>query len=346
MVLNKIRFHLNLNPSQLTIRICFHIMRVLYFLLIVVSTFSAAAQRISNTTLYHNITSQHYFRFHYENDYFSATDIYYTQGINLEYVHPAIRYSPTSKLLIRSRSKESKFGIAIEHLGYTPTSISHPEILEGDRPFAAGLFVKTFSIVNDAVRGERISSSLSVGVIGPVAGGKEIQVTIHNWINDDLPQGWQNQIQNDAILNYQVDYERRLLSIKDYFLLAGKASARAGTFNTKASAGTILMAGHFDDPFSSFLKQKLKIQVFVYAEPLLNIVGHDATLQGGLFNTSSPYSISSSQINRFVFQGNTGIIFRIKNIQLEYFQSFLTKEFEAGGTHKWGGVRIGWYRGS
>ena len=321
-------------------------LRIYYLLLIVGTTFPATAQRISNSTLYRDIPSPHYFRIHYENDYFSETDIYYTQGINLEYVNPSIRKFPMAKLLIRSSSKENKFGIAIEHEGYTPTSISHPEILKGDRPFAAGLFLKTFSIVSDAIRGERISSSFSTGVIGPMAGGKEVQETIHQWINYKLPLGWQNQIQNDIILNYQVDYERRLLSIKDYLLLAGKASARAGTYNTKLYAGTILMVGYFDDPFSSFLKQKFKIQVFLYAEPSVNIVGHDATLQGGLFNTSSAYTISNNQINRFVFQGNAGIIFKIKNIQLEYFQSYLTQEFETGSNHKWGGIRIGWYKRS
>lgn len=303
--------------------------------------FSASAQQISNTALYRNVSSPKYFRIHYENDYFSEADIYYTQGINLEYVHPEIGNFLTSKLLIQSTSKEIKYGIALEHEGYTPTSITHPEILLGDRPFAACLFLKTFSIINDATRKERISSSLNMGVIGPMAGGKEIQEGIHRLINYTLPLGWQNQIQNDLILNYQVEYERGFFSLPDYLLLSAKAGARVGTFNTKVSAGFILMAGLFDDPFTNFSKQKRKNQVYLYAEPLLNVVGHDATLQGGLFNTS-PYTISSNQINRFVFQGNAGIVFKIKTLQLEYFQSYITKEFETSGTHAWGGVRIGW----
>jgi lipid A 3-O-deacylase len=318
--------------------------RLLVLLLLVGVTSSLLAQRISNTALYRDVLSQKYFRIYYENDYFSETDIYYTQGINLEYVHPSIGNFFTSKLLVRSAGKEMKYGLSLEHEGYTPTSISHSEILRGDRPFAAALFFKTFSIASDAVRKERISSSLSAGVIGPVAGGKEIQETIHRWINYTLPQGWQNQIGNDVILNYQVDYERGLFSVQDYFLLSGKASVRAGTFNTRASVGTILMLGRFDDPFSNFLKQKTKWQVFVYAEPLVNLIGHDATLQGGLLNATSAYTIASTQINRWVFQGNAGIVFRVKNIQLEYFQSYLTKEFETGGSHHWGGIRVGWFK--
>jgi len=305
--------------------------------------FTASAQRISHTALYRNIGSPNYFRIHYENDYFSGTDIYYTQGINLEYVNPAVGKLWISKLLLRSSGKENKFGVSLEHEGYTPTSISHSEILYGDRPFAACLFLKTFSMANDAGRRERISSALSAGVIGPAAGGKEMQEAIHRWINAKQPQGWQNQIQNDLILNYQVEYERGLFTVNNYFSFSGKAGGRAGTFNTKAYAGTVLMVGYFDDPFTNFAEQKIKTQVYFYAEPLVNAVGFDATLQGGVFNKSSPYTISAADINRFVFQGNAGLVFKINTWQFEYFQTYLTKEFVTGHYHIWGGVRIAWY---
>jgi lipid A 3-O-deacylase len=316
--------------------------RLLFLNVLFLLTISAPAQQISNTAMYRNISSSKYFRVHYENDYFSATDIYYTQGINVEQVHPIIGKWSTSKLLISGAPEKTKFGISIEHEGYTPTSISHPEILYGDRPFAACLFLKTFSIVNNPDKRARISSALSAGVIGPAAGGKEMQETIHHWVNAKQPQGWQNQIQNDVILNYQVEYERGLVTT-DYFSLAGKVAARAGTFNTKASVGTIFMAGIFDNPFVNFSTPKNKSQVYLYAEPLLTLVGYDATLQGGLFNKTSAYTISSTSVSRLVFQGNAGLIIVIRALQLEYFQSYLTKEFKTGNYHMWGGIRIGWY---
>jgi lipid A 3-O-deacylase len=308
-------------------------------------TLPLPAQHISNTALYRDVSSLKYFRIHYENDYFSGTDIYYTQGINLEYVHPAVERLLSSKLLLRSSTKETKFGISLEHEGFTPTSLTHPEILYGDRPFAACLFLKTFSIVNDPERMERISSDFSAGVIGPAAGGEQIQEAIHRVVKATLPQGWQNQIQNDVILNYQADYERGLLHYDKYFLFSGVAGLRAGTFNTKATLGTSLMMGYFDNPFTNFSKQKSKTQVYLYGEPLLNLVGYDATLQGGLINKSSPYTISSPAISRYVFQGNSGLVIKLNGLQLEYFQTFLSKEFITGHYHIWGGVRVGWQIG-
>jgi hypothetical protein len=54
---------------------------------------------------------------------------------------------------------------------------------------------------------------LSVGVIGPAAGGEEIQTAIHRNTKNDLPHGWRYQIQNDFILNYTLTYEHCLLQL-------------------------------------------------------------------------------------------------------------------------------------
>jgi hypothetical protein len=84
-----------------------------------------------------------------------------------------------------------------------------------------------------------------------------------------------------------------------------------------------------------------KLSLYGYWQPLINIIGYDATLQGGLFNTSSPYTIASSDMARLTFQSNAGIVMNIGKFYLEYFHTFLTKEFETGLQHSWGGVRIG-----
>ena len=300
------------------------------------------AQAIDNSVSYRNVDANKYFRFHYENDYFSGTDIYYTQGILFEYANPAIGKFFLTKILVGSDKMEKKFGVSVELNGYTPTSISHTEILVGDRPFASCLFLKTFLIANDSIRKLRISSSLSTGVIGPAALGEEIQTTIHRWLHDKTPMGWSNQIQNDVVLNYQVDVEKSIIS-SSHFQFNGKAGGHIGTLSDKAYGGFTLMAGNFDNPFNNISKQKKNFQVYVFLEPLINFVGYDATLQGGMFNKSSPYTIPTSDINRVVFQNNYGIVFKLRKMYLEYFQTYLTKEFETGGEHKWGGIRIGRY---
>lgn len=308
-------------------------------------SFSAWCQRIDNFASQRAIGSAKYLRFHYENDYFSETDYYYTQGMMLEVAHPVLAKFPSSNVLWHPSSFETKYGVAIEHEGYTATSISHDEVLSNDRPFAACLFLKFFAISSDYSRRRRLVTSLVVGMIGPVAGGEKIQKSIHSWdwINGLSPKGWTHQIQNDLLLNYQLEYEKEVFSIKNVFSLAGKVGGRLGTLSDKVYGGVLVRLGLFDDPYLNLSKQKRSFQVYLYSESLINGVGYDATLQGGVFNPNNDYTISVDRLKRAVFQQNSGLVLKISRFNIEYFQSFLTKEFTEGTSHHWGGLRLGYW---
>ncbi|HMH23348.1 MAG TPA: lipid A deacylase LpxR family protein [Puia sp.] len=300
------------------------------------------AQAIDNTGIFRNISSDHYFRINYENDFFSGTDREYTQGIYIEKVTPSFRRFFLSKLLWHPRNGLVKYGIAIEHEGYTPNYIDRPEIQAGDRPYAGAIFLKTFQQAINAGRGERVTSLLSTGLIGPAAGGEGMQRAIHHWINYTQPQGWHNQIRNDLVMNYQLNYEKEFLSYGDHLSLSTYGSLRLGTLNTKATTGLTLMAGNFYSPFgtSGALPVK-KIQWYFYDQPLVNVVGYDATLQGGLFNRSSPYTISNRDMSRLTFQNKYGFIVILRHLYLEYYQTSITKEFRTSAYHGTGGLQIG-----
>jgi lipid A 3-O-deacylase len=302
-------------------------------------SFGVNAQAIDNTLSFKNINDK-YFRLNYENDFFSATDKYYTQGIHLELVAPWLRNFPFSKLLVHPLAWQIKYGVGIEHDGYTPTNIDKPFVLYGDRPFAACLFLKTFLIATDADKKERFSSALSTGVIGQAAGGAEMQTGIHRWLNDLTPHGWPNQLHNDVILNYQVDVEKQLLSYSNIFLLDVDAMGRLGTLSDKAGVGGAIMIGYFQSPFGDKCGKKQYLQVYAYEHPEVDVIGYDATLQGGMFNHSSPYTISSDNISRIVFQNRFGFVVNYKWLYLEYFQSLLSSEFRTSDYHVWGGIQI------
>ncbi len=314
-------------------------LKLLHFILFLLLSEFSSAQVIDNTSSFRNIQSDKYFRFHYENDFFSAADWYYSQGVNLELVNPALRKFPLSKILLHPKGGNIKYGISLEQDVYTPTSIRHDEILYGDRPYSAVLLLKTFLISVDSLKNMRFSSSFSAGVVGNAAGGKETQTSIHEWTGNFLPLGWQHQIKNDVVINYQIAFEKKIISRK-YFLLNGCGEIRAGTLNDKISAGIVVLAGSFDSPFQSSSKRKT-FRIHFYDQPLVSAIGYDATLQGGLFNRKSEYTISSHNMTRFTFQNNFGVVFTIKRVYLEYYQSYLTKEFASGDSHHWGGVRVG-----
>ena len=309
-------------------------------LLLVCAT--AEAQVIDNVSAMKNINRDAYFRFNYDNDYFTATDVYYTQGIALELITPKLKFNPLNKLLIRPRGNYLKYGVRFDHYGYTATSISTYAIRYGDRPFCGNLSVSSLIIALDSVKKRRISSTVTAGVMGSKAGGEAMQVKIHTWLKNIIPVGWEYQIANDLILDYQINYETQLARVGNHFLVNSNSELRVGTHTDKIKTGVNFMLGRFDNPYNSPQKpRKNRFNYHIYGQLQTGFTAYDATLQGGFFNKNSPYTIAAKDLTRVTLQGDFGLMINFNKLYLEYTQAFITKEFKTGGLHRYGGVRIG-----
>ena len=315
-------------------------MKTLFLISIIFWSKFLLAQKIDNMVFFRDIKSDHYLRINYDNDYFSATDKNYTQGYSFELATPTLSKNPANNLLIKPKNLEYKYGLAIEHIGYTPKDIGVAEIQFGDRPFAAAIMLKSFMIGTDTLKKYRLISSLNIGLIGPGAFGKEMQVAIHQATENTIPLGWHNQIKNDLVLNYEIDFEKQLLRFRNLFSLQSTSTIRIGTLFSNISVGASAVFGIVNDPFTS-IKSKNKFCIYIYSQPLVNAIGYDATLQGGVFNHKSPYTISSKSIERFAFQHNYGLVIQTGSLYFEYSRASITKEYDLGGGAKWGGVKIG-----
>ena len=296
------------------------------------------SQKIDHTISFRDIQSDSYFRFNYENDYFAATDENYTQGYNFELVLPSLEKNPLNHLFIAPKESVIKYGLAIEHIGYTPNHYERPEIQIGDRPFAAAIMLKSFVVATDTIHKARLTSSLSIGLIGPGAFGEEMQVGIHKATGNKEPLGWHNQIKNDVVLNYRVSYEQQLLKYREFFTLQGMSSAQLGTLFTNASLGFNTTIGIVNSPFTN---SKKGFALYVYSQPRVSIIGYDATLQGGVFNQKSPYTIANSDIERFTAQLDYGLVLQTRTLYIEFSRSLITREISTLGSAAWGGMKFG-----
>lgn len=313
-------------------------MRNILFLAVLFPTL-LFCQKLDHSAAYRDIPSESYFRFNYDNDYFNATDRNYTQGYSFELVLPDLKKNPINTLLIAPKKSARRYGIAVEHIGYTPRYYERPEIQYGDRPFAAAIMLKSFVIATHSVKKSRMSTSLSLGLIGPGAFGKEMQVGIHKATGNDIPMGWKHQIKNDVVINYSVHYEKQILRYKDLWSLQADATAHLGTLFTNASIGFNSTFGILNRPFDTNAKRKFKL--YAYAHPAVTVIGYDATLQGGVFNKKSPYSIDSGAVERLTAEFNYGIVLQSRTLYLEYTRSLITREFESGAPAGWGGIKFG-----
>lgn len=299
----------------------------------------SVGQPIDNTLSYSSFNSDSYVRFTYDNDFFAATDRYYTQGIQLEVAAPVFKRAFYRKAFISPFNGEKISGIAIQHNGYTPTNIIPDVILYNDRPYTATLMLQLFNIDRDTNKRQRFTSTLNLGVLGPTASGKWMQESIHRWLDNVQPGGWKYQLSNDVIVNYTANYERTLLSFPNHFMLNGLGSAAIGTLNDKASIGFNIMAGSYNDPYG--IVHRKKFRTYIYAQPQASFIAYNATLQGGMFAKTDIYSIPAKDIERLVFSGRAGIVFQIAGMYLEHFYAISTKEFTTQKNSRWGGVQMG-----
>ncbi|RZJ72111.1 MAG: DUF2219 family protein, partial [Flavobacterium sp.] len=150
---------------------------LLTFLLFLVAS-HLFGQVIDYSSTFKN-TGNKYIRIHYDNDYFTKTDIYYSQGISLELATPSLKQSPINKILVSMGGSEYKYGLVLESFGYTPTTITSDTILTGDRPFSGNLSVTSYLSSTNSVKRQILTSAFTIGLMGTGAGGKEIQENIH-----------------------------------------------------------------------------------------------------------------------------------------------------------------------
>jgi lipid A 3-O-deacylase len=285
------------------------------------------------------VAQDHLVRIQYDNDFFSATDQYYTQGVRMEYIAPVFERSPVRHVLLRPQNATASYaGIAIQRDGFTPSGIRINHIPHGDRPYAATMFISQFALVLNRENHTRIFSQLDLGMIGPIVGGREEQTGIHKAIGDILPLGWEYQVANDAVVNYTVEVEKGLLRRK-LMLLTGFTQGRLGTLYTDVSAGALVRIGWMNDYFSnvgiSTQGGLRKFQGYVFAKGSVKAVGYNATMQGGL-SGKSIYTLPASSVERVVTQGSCGVVVSYKRMLLEYTKVYLSPEYTNGLSHGWG----------
>lgn len=319
--------------------------RPLLFLFFLLTCFSVQSQNDS-------LLKDRYYRHNYDNDFFVATDRYYTQGVYLEFIFPAFKKLLISHALIPLRSKSSiagsrvinYYGVSTERQGFTPSSIRHfgkPDV--GERPYAAIVYL-THSLVSiDPARKVRLTSRLNLGLMGPNLFGEEEQVAIHTKLGNILPLGWEYQIENDYVLNYDVYLEKGIFDSK-CFTVTGFTELRAGTLYDDISLGAMMRIGYMQKYFSNLgltrQKQAQKFQCYLFFKGKIKAVGYNASMQGGLINQNSSYALSDSDVERLVGIGYYGMVVAFKRISLEYSFASITKEYKKGKNHAWGRIGI------
>jgi hypothetical protein len=156
------------------------------------------------------------------------------------------------------------------------------------------------------------------------------------------PLGWDYQLANDIIINYRTKYEKGMIS-KKHFELMTNVNFKLGTLYTDVGTGINIRFGFFDSYFNNLglSKESTSRKFKIYFELLGNgkLVCYNATLQGGLFSKDI-YVIEANNLSRFVFDGTVAITMAYKTFSLKYSLTYITREYQSGVDHGWGGIYI------
>jgi lipid A 3-O-deacylase len=157
---------------------------------------------------------------------------------------------------------------------------------------------------------------------------------------NDIPLGWETQINTDVIINYSLLAQKALVANKNFTLLAS-LDVKAGTLQTSSGAGLQLLAGKAEPVFGLTENEAWpNTEYYFFAKTNINFVAYNALLQGGMFNHENIFTLTGNQIQRMVGSAEAGIHIRYKAVGIELAQHYLTPEYKGGLWHQWGRMSL------
>jgi len=305
--------------------------------------------RLIDRKLYYPLLNYNQFlSIRFDNDFWDYTDYYYTNGVAVGYSHPFFASSPVSKLLIsNANSGIDYYGLQIVQHMYSGLRPKIDSIVIGDRPWSAYSTIGQYLTSLDLTNKIRHYSEFNIGIIGPESGGGFLQNFVHVLLpNNSPPQGWENQIATDFLIDYKYRINKHFYSVKKFesYLLA---SVQAGTLRDNLSWGFGFRYGRFT-PFYQDIsiytkdrgnsKPKFKYNLVFNIET--KFIAYDATLQGGMINKKSIYVLPTGAINRFTMETYLGAEVSYGAWELQFLQFWKSREFITGQDHKYVSVRL------
>jgi len=318
------------------------------FILLIIAIFfyvnEAISQRTENAIFFSEENSRLVLEI--ENDLLFNTDSYYTAGIALSFTNKKLHKTPTQLILNLIAKKDIDItGFGLQQRIYTPYSIAQPNIIKNDRPYSAYFLLSNYSVFINSKKRTLISSELGVGVMGPIAGGEEVQSFVHTILGNTIPIGWENQLNNAFLIDYQMRIEKSFFkgSFSEHFIPF--AELRVGPLTDRVKMGLKFRLGNKSNSMMKLTKGEYSSKKFIWEWIIsgnLQGVFYDATLQGGVLNKDESIALPKQDIVEKQFQVRMGVNFYIKRFSFRYMVKYNSRDFANAVVHRYGSVNFGY----
>jgi len=286
-----------------------------------------------------------YWSLQLENDFFASSgDRYYTHGTLVSLLlmeEPPGWLKRVARLFPAYQSDRIINGVnyTIGQKIFTPNNTTSTIFAENDRPYAGYLYTSAALLSRVGKNSLFKTGNLlefTIGLIGPMAVGKEVQTSFHDLIGIDSPQGWNNQLANEIGLGFSYSrFWKRIQPVLDSFEVGvtPQLTAAVGNIYTYVAAGIMFRMGTLLD--NDLSPPNIKpgfpgIPLFIVAEQHswyfyvgaeTRIVGRNIFLDGNTFQESHSVE-KESIVGDFQF----GFVYRVGNLRLSLSNMYRTKE--------------------
>ncbi len=186
----------------------------------------------------------------WENDAFSGDESGYTNGTRISYISsekyvPKFIKTTSDYLPMLSKSGKKRMSLAIGQSIFTPYRVNEIPPSANDRPYA-GWAYGSFGIFSDT-RKSLDNLTLTLGVVGPSAKGRQAQNEVHSVIAAQ-PKGWDYQLEDEfgAVVSYSKKWHN-ITTISDSGMqteIMPSIGTNLGNIFTDASAGVTFRLGY------------------------------------------------------------------------------------------------------
>jgi len=270
-----------------------------------------------------------------ENDKFTNgnNDRYYTQGLRVCEINEDLSHW--------------SFGQEIN----TPAEAHTGKPPVGDLPYSAMAYLAHGKGYLFPDQQAMASVEVKVGVIGPLALGRQIQNGFHHIINATEYRGWDSQLPNEFAFDFQAEVRRRFYldapEVHHWDILA-RAVVDLGNIRTGFSTGMEIRYGLLDDSWGhGFLRQSTgwvdpvgsggprEAWWWWFVDVSVEVMPHSYFTDGTVFSDS--ISVESRPL---VLQGALGLSLRLAAGSFSFAIAHRTKDFETQDrSHAFGSIR-------
>lgn len=280
----------------------------------------------------------------FENDLFTTgNDDNYTHGTQFTYVSDT--YLPrwgakiASLLPFMESSDDQRAIFRMGQQIFTPKDIGREMLIENDRPYAGWLYISA-GVLADSYKQSEIRHldklELILGTVGPDSGAENVQTEVHKLTDSKIPQGWDNQLDNEITYDLSYQHQWMIPLVNDTIDIVPQASVTLGSSQRNVGLGMAARIGSglrsdFGPPLinvtgsgSGYFKPEQALYWYFYVGAYGHYVDYNIFLDGNTDGGSH-----SVDRNEWVGDLQAGFVVGAGNWRLAFASIVRTKTFAA-----------------